>query len=177
MPGARERRAAQRVSLLRGLRSARSGRVGSSAGWIRRAQEATCGGSFPRPHLVVTPQADDPEIAQGWLEDLAARGFEGIVAKQTCLPYPSGKRAMVKVKRWRSADLVVGGYLGPPGESLVLAPWRLRRARGPASRRPDRALLPPGTGGAPCQVSPPRGGSELRRRADAWPGSLGAPAL
>ena len=27
---------------------------------------------------------------------------------------------MVKVKRWRSADLVVGGYLGPPGD-----PWSL----------------------------------------------------
>jgi len=35
-------------------------------------------------------------------------------------PYRSGKRAMVKVKRWRSADLVVGGYLGPPGD-----PWSL----------------------------------------------------
>ncbi len=70
--------------------------------------------------LVVTPQTQDPEIARGWVEDLGDRGFEGIVAKQTCLPYRSGKRAMVKVKRWRSADLVVGGYLGPPGD-----PWSL----------------------------------------------------
>jgi ATP-dependent DNA ligase len=84
----------------------------------RRKQLA--GAVSPDTHLVVTPQTEDPEIARGWLEELAARGFEGIVAKQTSLPYRSGKRAMVKVKRWRSADLVVGGYLGPPGD-----PWSL----------------------------------------------------
>jgi ATP-dependent DNA ligase len=74
----------------------------------------------PQTDVVVTPQTDDPEVARGWLEDLADRGFEGIVAKQTCLPYRPGRRAMVKVKRWRSADLVVAGYLGPPGD-----PWSL----------------------------------------------------
>jgi hypothetical protein len=119
MPGDRERKPAQRRQL-----ASWPSICSLWARWIfGQLDSGSAGGSLagavsPDTQLVVTPLTEDPEIARGWLEDLAARGFEGIVAKQTCLPYRSGKRAKVKVKRWRSADLVVGGYLGPPGD-----PW------------------------------------------------------
>jgi hypothetical protein len=135
------------------------------------------GAVSPDTQLVVTPQTQDPEIARGWLEDLAARGFEGDRGEADLPSLPiretsDGEGEALAERRSGRVRLP-----GPSGGSLVLAPRRLRRARGPASRRPDRGLLPPRTCGAPSQASPPRGGSELRRRADAWPDPLGAPAV
>jgi ATP-dependent DNA ligase len=53
----------------------------------------------------------DIEEAKAWLTDLAAFGCDGIVAKLKDEPYHSGDRdAMVKIKRRRSADCVVGGF-------------------------------------------------------------------
>ena len=37
-------------------------------------------------------------------------GTDGVVAKRLDRPYESGERAMVKVKRMRTADCVVGGF-------------------------------------------------------------------
>ena len=47
--------------------------------------------------------------AQRWLDD-AIEGTDGIVAKPLDAPYLPGERAMVKVKRIRTADCVVGGF-------------------------------------------------------------------
>ena len=47
--------------------------------------------------------------ARGWLAGHA--GTDGVVAKRLDLPYASGERtAMVKIKRKRTADCVVGGF-------------------------------------------------------------------
>jgi len=47
--------------------------------------------------------------ARGWLAGRA--GTDGVVAKRLDLPYASGERtAMVKIKRKRTADCVVGGF-------------------------------------------------------------------
>jgi ATP-dependent DNA ligase len=40
----------------------------------------------------------------------SGRGTDGVIAKQLARPYQSGERAMVKVKRLRTADCVVGGF-------------------------------------------------------------------
>jgi bifunctional non-homologous end joining protein LigD len=50
------------------------------------------------------------------LEAARAQGLEGIVAKRLDCPYTPGRRspAWVKVKNFRSADVVIGGWL--PGE-------------------------------------------------------------
>jgi len=49
--------------------------------------------------------------AQRWMSELAASGFDGVVAKQLNCPYASGERsAMRKIKRIRTADCVVGGF-------------------------------------------------------------------
>ena len=53
----------------------------------------------------------DYRIAQNWMTELAASGFDGVVAKELDCPYLSGERsAMRKIKRIRTADCVVGGF-------------------------------------------------------------------
>jgi ATP-dependent DNA ligase len=58
----------------------------------------------------LSPQTDDAGLARRWLggrED----GLDGIMAKRLDMPYRAGERsAMVKVKRLRTADCVVGGF-------------------------------------------------------------------
>ena len=59
------------------------------------------------PELTLTPGSDDRAVAEGWLKDGT---LEGVVAKRMDGPYLEGERAMVKVKRARTADCVVGGF-------------------------------------------------------------------
>lgn len=61
-----------------------------------------------RVHL--TPQTLDVALAQQWFETFEGAGLDGIVAKQLDGAYLPGKRAMVKVKHSRDADVVVAGY-------------------------------------------------------------------
>ena len=60
--------------------------------------------------LIVTPCSRDLEQARDWLEDFGHDGRDGVVAKRLDAPYLSGERAMLKVKRLRTADCVVGGF-------------------------------------------------------------------
>ena len=64
-------------------------------------------GRFGSPRLTLSPGTDDAALAQDWLDD---DKLEGVVAKRADGPYLEGERAMVKVKRLRSADCVVGGF-------------------------------------------------------------------
>jgi ATP-dependent DNA ligase len=49
--------------------------------------------------------------ARGWLEGGGEGDLDGVVAKRLDLPYRSGERdGMLKVKRQRTADCVVGGF-------------------------------------------------------------------
>jgi ATP-dependent DNA ligase len=59
------------------------------------------------PDLTLTPGTDERTIAEGWLAD---GKLEGVVAKAVDGPYLEGERAMIKVKRARTADCVVGGF-------------------------------------------------------------------
>lgn len=56
------------------------------------------------------------DIAQGWLQ---SGTMEGIIAKRLDEPYRPGERAMVKVKRLRTADCVVGGFRYATNSKLV----------------------------------------------------------
>ncbi len=59
----------------------------------------------------LSPSTRDFNTARGWLTELAAGGFDGVVAKQLDCAYASGERtAMRKIKRIRTADCVVGGF-------------------------------------------------------------------
>ena len=73
----------------------------------------------PGPRVVLTPVTEDADEAARWLEELAEIGLDGIIAKQGDLKYQPGERVMVKVKRRRTADCVVGGYrLAKNGEGV-----------------------------------------------------------
>ncbi|HKU22069.1 MAG TPA: ATP-dependent DNA ligase [Terriglobales bacterium] len=59
----------------------------------------------------LSPATTDRSQAERWMRELGPAGLDGVVAKLTDEPYHSGDRAaMVKVKRIRSADCVVGGF-------------------------------------------------------------------
>ncbi len=75
----------------------------------RRALEAFAADN-PDPALALSPATRDHALAQHWLDDRAA-GCDGVMAKRLDAPYRSGRRdGMVKIKRIRSADCVVGGF-------------------------------------------------------------------
>jgi ATP-dependent DNA ligase len=60
--------------------------------------------------LIVTPCTRDLAQATEWLNDFTHDGRDGVVAKRLDGRYLSGERAMIKVKRLRTADCVVGGF-------------------------------------------------------------------
>ena len=58
----------------------------------------------------LSPETRDLKIAKSWLAG-AGGDVDGVIAKRLDLPYQSGNRnGMVKVKRLRTADCVVGGF-------------------------------------------------------------------
>lgn len=58
----------------------------------------------------ISPATDDPEIAERWLLELEAAGFDGVIAKRLEAAYvPGSREAVVKVKQHRSADCVIVG--------------------------------------------------------------------
>ncbi|MCA1663206.1 MAG: ATP-dependent DNA ligase [Myxococcales bacterium] len=63
-----------------------------------------------RGTLIATPATDDVDVARLWLSQFTGRGIDGVVAKARDLRYQPGKRAMIKVKRERTADCVVAGF-------------------------------------------------------------------
>jgi ATP-dependent DNA ligase len=57
--------------------------------------------------------------AKGWLKRVGAT-LDGIIAKRRDLPYRTGDRSgMVKIKNYRSADCVVGGFRYNEGKPVV----------------------------------------------------------
>lgn len=61
--------------------------------------------------LELCPATTDYDEATRWMRQLGMRGCDGIVAKELDSEYRSGERAgMVKIKRLRTADCVVGGF-------------------------------------------------------------------
>jgi ATP-dependent DNA ligase len=74
----------------------------------RRAKLEQLATSLPSS-CVITEFTRDPRVARRWLRE---RLFDtdGIVAKRLDLEYRFGERAMLKIKRMRTADCVVGGF-------------------------------------------------------------------
>lgn len=68
------------------------------------------------PRLSLTPGTKDRAAAQAWLDE---GKLEGIVAKRLDGPYSEGEQAMLKVKRQRTADCVVGGFRHGKDSKLV----------------------------------------------------------
>jgi ATP-dependent DNA ligase len=64
--------------------------------------------SFPS-EIELTPSTNRLAVAKKWLKG-AGIDTDGVVAKRLDLDYRFGERAMIKVKRMRTADCVVGGF-------------------------------------------------------------------
>ncbi|TPL02350.1 MULTISPECIES: ATP-dependent DNA ligase [unclassified Mesorhizobium] len=60
--------------------------------------------------LRLSPSTTDIAIAEQWLRGSGHGSTDGVVAKPLDEPYRPGERAMIKVKRLRTADCVVGGF-------------------------------------------------------------------
>ena len=69
-----------------------------------------------QPPVRITELTDDEHRAAAWLD--MRNGIDGVVAKHPELRYEAGARAMVKVKRERTADCVVAGFRWLPDRPL-----------------------------------------------------------
>jgi ATP-dependent DNA ligase len=59
--------------------------------------------------LRLSPQSHERASALDWLQHTGG-ALDGVVAKRADQPYLPGERAMLKVKRHRTADCVIGGF-------------------------------------------------------------------
>jgi ATP-dependent DNA ligase len=75
---------------------------------------------FARAHagISLTPFTRDLRKAKAWLARRQV-SLDGVIAKRLDLPYRPSERAMLKVKRLRTADCVVGGFRYASSERLV----------------------------------------------------------
>jgi ATP-dependent DNA ligase len=62
-----------------------------------------------QPRFRLSPYTEQRRTAEGWLARTGG-ALDGVIAKRADDPYRPGERAMVKVKRMRTADCVVGGF-------------------------------------------------------------------
>ncbi len=69
-------------------------------------------------HLRLSPGTTDSEEAADWLAKIGG-ALDGVVAKRLDGPYAAGERAMLKIKRQRTADCVVGGFRYETGSRQV----------------------------------------------------------
>ena len=83
----------------------------------REALEIIVSGG-PAEHIQLSPFTLKRKEAQHWL-DHPDPGLDGVIAKRRDGPYQPGERAMLKVKRLRTADCVVGGFRYGQGSDYV----------------------------------------------------------
>ena len=85
------------------------GNQGGGKSRSRTAARAASNNAMPR--IMLSPASADFATAEKWMREGAASGWDGVVAKRLDCEYTSGERTgMVKVKRIRTADCVVGGF-------------------------------------------------------------------
>ena len=78
-------------------------------GQRRMALEALMNSLGTHDRLRLSPYTRDRKVAQRWL-DGAGGALDGVIAKELQGAYLPGERAMLKIKRLRTADCVVGGF-------------------------------------------------------------------
>lgn len=86
----------------------------------RKLLEKFAARQFPdAPRLRLSPVTEEVSGARKWLTQVGAT-LDGIIAKRRDLPYSSGDRkGMQKIKNFRSADCVVGGFRYATGKKVV----------------------------------------------------------
>jgi ATP-dependent DNA ligase len=84
----------------------------------RAALEAFFRSIGPVEAVRLSPLARDVEEARSWLE-ASGGALDGVIAKRLDDTYQPGERAMLKVKKRRTADCVVGGFRYERNSSVV----------------------------------------------------------
>jgi ATP-dependent DNA ligase len=84
----------------------------------RRAALPDLVSGFDHASIFLSDATQDVDRARRWL-DASGGDTDGVVAKDLNAPYQPGERAMVKVKRQRTADCVVGGFRYAANEPIV----------------------------------------------------------
>lgn len=84
----------------------------------RKALEALFRRFGKAPAFALSPGTTDRDEACRWLEDQGL-ALDGVVAKRLDGPYVPGERAMLKIKKIRTADCVVGGFRYAEGTKFV----------------------------------------------------------
>jgi ATP-dependent DNA ligase len=84
----------------------------------RPVLERLYAGIGERRQIKLSPWTDDRAEAERWLER-SGGALDGVIAKRRDDIYHAGERAMLKVKRRRSADCVVGGFRYESGSREV----------------------------------------------------------
>ncbi|MDR7385373.1 ATP-dependent DNA ligase [Promicromonospora iranensis] len=72
--------------------------------------EALDGLGLTGPLVFATPRTQDAAVAEEWFGSFEGAGLDGVVAKPADGPYAPNKRAMLKIKHTRTADVVLAGY-------------------------------------------------------------------
>jgi ATP-dependent DNA ligase len=85
----------------------------------RRAELEALFARFKHARAVqLSPGTEDVNEARAWLAQTGS-DLDGVVAKRLDGPYVAGERAMLKIKRMRTADCVVGGFRYERDSKLV----------------------------------------------------------
>ena len=72
------------------------------------------------PLIQLSPATTDRKIGLQWFDKFGSVGLDGVMAKRLGEPYHSGDReGMVKVKHFKTADCVVGGFRYGEGTKVV----------------------------------------------------------
>jgi ATP-dependent DNA ligase len=85
----------------------------------RQALEAFFAALGDAPALRLSPATRSRAKAARWLKRAGGGQLDGVIAKRLDEPYRAGERAMIKVKRLRTADCVVGGFRYANNSKLV----------------------------------------------------------
>ena len=85
----------------------------------RRMLEAFMADAARPKRLVISPATRDRTRAEAWLSQAGGGDIDGVVVKHLTAAYKPGQREMIKVKRLRTADCVVGGFRYLSGEREV----------------------------------------------------------
>jgi ATP-dependent DNA ligase len=93
--------------------------------WERRAHLEALAAPWAPP-LQLCPATEDPDEALAWSRDYRQAGVEGLVVKAAAGRYLPARREWLKVKSWKTTEVVVGGVIGPMERPSQLVAGRYR---------------------------------------------------
>ena len=106
----------------------------------KRSQKADPQTKLNSERILLSPASADFATAEKWMREGAASGWDGVVAKRLDCEYMSGERTgMVKIKRIRTADCVVGGFRWARGKTSA-GNARESKAEAKSEKRPTEEV-------------------------------------